>query len=82
MLGKYNENFISSTSPNGQFLVLIEEIFRRMMKNSLLLDSITDEDQEYDKPIPFKTIEKTVDKYTVKKWLDVLGPVKFISENE
>lgn len=53
-----------------------------MMKNSLLLDSITDEDQEYDKPIPFKTIEKTVDKYTVKKWLDVLGPVKFISENE
>lgn len=82
LLGLRNVYFQSPSCPNRQFLVLIGEIFKRMMKNAKLLHSITDEEPELEKPTPFKTIEKTVDSYTVQKWLAVLGPVRFLSKND
>jgi hypothetical protein len=82
LVGQVNEYFQSATCPNRQFLFLISEVFRRMMKNAQLLHSITDEEPELEKPTPYKSIEKTVDSYTVQKWLGVLGPVRFLNQGD
>jgi hypothetical protein len=82
LLSQTNPHFQSTTCPDRQFLFLIAETFRRMMKNSQLLHSISKERDESERAIPYRSIEKTVDCYTVQKWLDVLGPVRFLNKED